>query len=130
MWPKIICFLPKFNMGFKWICWQIRWKKCHAKKVINEKVTEKGFFNFITVCKNIPPITFLGWFFALFFNRFELSIKVCILLYDNRIKFRKKMLFLLLALTANFKAKIWHVLESQCTVHLFPVWEAPFCQKS
>jgi hypothetical protein len=44
-------------------------KKMRGEDLINEKVTEKEFINFITVCKNIPPITFFWVIFCAFFQQ-------------------------------------------------------------
>jgi hypothetical protein len=62
------------------------------------------FLTYITVCKSFPSIFFLMIFFALFST--DSSSALNFAFYDNHIEFLKQYFFLILALFANFKAKI------------------------
>ncbi len=76
-------------------------EKTHAKKVVNEKVTEKLSFGLFLLFAKISACKFWG-FFALFLNGFELGIKVFVFRNPYQI-LEEETLFLLIFI---FKANI------------------------
>jgi hypothetical protein len=59
----------------------------HAKKLSTTEWQKLLILTFFYECKSFPPFTFLGKFFCIVYNGFELSIYFAI--YDTHIKIKK-----------------------------------------